>query len=138
MNYIKNHHSLPGRIIITIMLTSAVIPVLITDLWAELYQHLCFPFYKIPIVKRSSYIKIDRHKLKYLGLWQKFYCVYCGYVNGAINYWQEIAGQTEKYWCGIQHRKREGFKSPEHHSRLHFTEYGNQQEFKDTYEKNQN
>ena len=41
--------------------------------------------------------------------------MYCGYVNGLIHYASVIAGNTEKYWCGIKHRKSGEFKEPLHH-----------------------
>ena len=61
--------------------------------------------YGIPFVKRGRYIKIDRHKLSYLNLLQKVHCMYCGYVNGLYAYAVAVAGETEKYWCGIAHGK---------------------------------
>jgi len=55
----------------------------------------------------------------------KFNCVYCGYVNGWINYIQEIAARTEKYWCAIKHEKYEGFVEPKHHK-----DFSEREEFK--------
>ena len=40
----------------------------ILDIIVEIYHHVCFPLYNIPLVKRSDYILIDRHHLSYLKL----------------------------------------------------------------------
>jgi hypothetical protein len=133
MNYLKNAHNPFERIIIGILLTSVAIPIVILDIWGEIYHRICFRLYGIPLVQRSAYIQIDRHKLKYLNFWQKWFCMYCGYANGVVHYWSEIAGQTEKYWCGIQHKKKAGFKAPDHHQRLDFADYGDEKDFKDKY-----
>jgi hypothetical protein len=93
----------------------AVFPIMILDLWVEMYHRFCFPFYRIPYVRRKEYIKIDRHKLKYLNLMQKYNCAYCGYVNGVAAYWVKIFAETESYWCGIRHETSDRFNAPEHH-----------------------
>lgn len=82
-----------------------IIPVIIADIWLELYHRVCFPLYGIKTVERRAYIKIDRQKLAYLNRWQKLNCMYCGYVNGALHYRTEVAGRTEKYRCGIMHQQ---------------------------------
>lgn len=97
----------------------------------ELYHRICFPLLGIPIIKRRKYIKIDRHKLKYLDLMDKIGCTYCGYANGWINYASVIAGETERYWCGIKHAKSDNFVEPKHHAE--FTEYDNEEEYKNKY-----
>ncbi len=96
-------------------------PALFMDLVVSLFQAVCFPIYKIPKVKRSRYIIIDRHALSYLNGIEKLNCAYCGYFNGLIAYIREIAGRTEQYWCPIKHARRtSGF-----HSRYSkFLEYG--------------
>jgi hypothetical protein len=81
-----------------------IIPLVITDLCAEIYHRISFPLYGIPYVRRSKYIIIDRHRLQYLSFFQKLGCVYCGYANGLIAYVERIAGDTENYWCGIKHK----------------------------------
>lgn len=117
-------------------ITSMIVPILILDIWGEIYHHICFPLCGLPLVKRKNYIRIDRHKLKYLNIFEKFYCVYCGYVNGVLTYWVEIAGQTEKYWCGIRHKKYKNFVEPPHHKKLGFTKYGDKDEFDKKYVRN--
>ncbi|MGV8162498.1 MAG: hypothetical protein ACP5N2_04175 [Candidatus Nanoarchaeia archaeon] len=61
----------------------------------------------------------------------KFNCLYCSYANGLAHYFTAIAGETEKYWCGIKHNEVDGFKSPSHHK--DFVKYGDEKEFKEKY-----
>lgn len=103
---------------------SLTIPLVILDIWVEIYHRICFLAYGIPYVKRSNYIKIDRHKLAYLNLFEKLNCMYCGYANGVTMYASAIAGETEKYWCGIKHKKDPNFVEPPHHK--DFIEYGDE------------
>jgi hypothetical protein len=105
-----------------------IIPLVLFDLCAEFYHQICFRLYKIPLVKRSAYIKIDRHKLKYLTKWERLNCAYCGYANGLMHYASTIAADTEKYWCGIKHEKDPNFIAPEHHK--DFLEYGDENGYK--------
>jgi hypothetical protein len=99
-------------------------PVAILDFFMEIYHHICFPLYGIKLVKRNKYIKIDRHKLSRLTFMQKLNCMYCGYVNGVMAYGVKIAGETEKYWCGIKHdvENDKEYIQPEHHNK--FERYG--------------
>ena len=109
-----------------------VLPSLILlDIFIELYQNICFRLYKIKLIKRGDYIRIDRQKLKYLSLFEKFGCSYCGYANGLLQYASAIANRTEKYWCGIKHKKSgedDTFKEPPHHK--DFLEYGDEEGYK--------
>ena len=97
-------------------------------IFLELYQAICFTLYDIPLVERKKYIKIDRHKLKYLDWVEKINCAYCGYGNGVLNYASAIAIATEKYWCGIKHSKDQYFIEPEHHR--DYLEYGDEEGYK--------
>ena len=98
-----------------------IIPLSFLDITLTLYQHICFRIYNIPLVKRSDYIVIDRHKLSYLNPIQKLNCVYCGYGNGLIALAREILARTEQFWCPIKHLK----KSKGAHKRGQaFAEYG--------------
>ncbi len=98
----------------------------------EMYHRICFPLCRMLYINRRKYIKIwDRGKLSYLGWRQKLYCMYCGYANGVVRYWGEIAGQTEHYWCGIKHKKEKPFLEPDHQK--NFTIYGDEKEFKEKY-----
>ena len=135
MDYIKNKYSMIKNIITLPIVWSLLIPFMIVDLIGEIYHRICFPLYNAPYIKRSKYIKIDRHKLKYLNLFQKVSCAYCGYANGLLAYWVEIAARTEKYWCGIMHKKTKGFIPQKHHKKFKFTKYGSEKEFKNRYKK---
>ncbi|VAX30745.1 hypothetical protein MNBD_NITROSPINAE05-331 [hydrothermal vent metagenome] len=83
-----------------------LIPGALLDLSITVYQKICFPVYKIPQVKRSDYIVIDRQNLSYLNGIEKFNCVYCGYFNGLVAYVQEVVARTEQYWCPIKHARK--------------------------------
>ena len=96
-------------------------PVVLLDLFLEIYHRVCFPLYGLEIIERSRYVKLDRHKLSKLSPLEKVFCSYCGYANGVLNYSVKIAGETVKYWCGIKHEKDSNFKSPKHHKQ--FLEY---------------
>ncbi|MEW6501280.1 MAG: hypothetical protein ACOY8P_02035 [Thermodesulfobacteriota bacterium] len=100
---------------------SCLLPALLLDLTVTIYHAVCFPVYGIPRVRRSDYIVVDRHALRYLNLIEKINCAYCGYFNGLISYVQEIAARTEQYWCPIKHAR----KIAAIHSRYgKFLEYG--------------
>jgi hypothetical protein len=114
-------------------ITVLIIPIVIMDIFTEIYHRICFPLYGLPCIKRRRYIQIDRHKLKYLTFFQKIYCVYCGYANGVINYWVKIAAETEHYWCGIKHKENPDFIEPEHHK--DFAKYGDEEDFNRKYKK---
>jgi len=98
-----------------------LIPAVFMDIAVSVYQFICFRIYKIPKVKRSAHIIVDRHNLSYLNIIEKINCLYCGYFNGLISYIQEVAARTEQYWCPIKHAR----KLSSMHSRYHkFLEYG--------------
>jgi hypothetical protein len=109
-----------------------IIPVVISDIWIEIYHRICFPLYGIPYVKRSNYIRItDRAKLPYLSWPERLSCAYCGYVNGWLHYASAIAGETEKYWCAIAHLEERGYKPAEHEK--DFVKYGDKEGFSKKY-----
>lgn len=126
-----NHRKHPDRywshLISMPIIWSVAIPVVILDIWVEIYHRTCFPLYGIPYVKRSQFIRIDRHRLEYLPWQEKLGCAYCGYVNGFCSYMTVIAGRTEEYWCGIKHRAEDGFTAPAHHQ--NFLEYGDEEAY---------
>jgi len=104
------------------------------DLVCELYQFICFPIYGIKKVKRSEFILImDRNKLDYLDGLEKVGCMYCGYANGVLLYLKEVAGLTEKYWCGVMHEGKPGFKPQADQIRQDFAEFGDKEDFKKKY-----
>ena len=103
-----------------------LVPLLLLDVSISLYQHICFRIYRIPLVRRTDYLVIDRHHLAYLNLIQKANCVYCGYANGLIEYAREITARTEQYWCPIKHARR---TLDAHHREQRFVDYGDAEEF---------
>ncbi len=105
-----------------------IVPAVFLDVCLEIYHRICFVLYKLPYVKRSEYIKIDRHKLSYLPWYDKINCTYCGYVNGLFAYAVKIAGETEKYWCAIKHKNIPNFKEPPHQK--DFLPYGDAEALK--------
>lgn len=107
---------------------------MVVDLFGEIYHRVCFPLYGIPFVKRAEYILImDRNKLQYLNILQKFFCMYCGYVNGLLRYQKEVAGRTEHYWCGIMHESVKGFKMQQDQIDQDFAKFNDPKDFKDKY-----
>ncbi|QIK95880.1 hypothetical protein G7076_04825 [Sphingomonas sp. HDW15A] len=100
---------------------SLIIPFVLLDLWVSAYQAGCFRIYRIPRVRRSEYIALDRSKLRYLNWIEALNCEFCSYCNGVIAYAREIASRTEQYWCPIKHALR----IPSPHDRYwQFAEYG--------------
>lgn len=85
---------------------SMIVPFLLLDLGLSIYQAVCFRLYRIPLVDRTRYIVIDRHRLGYLNVIERLNCVYCGYANGLLAYAREITARTEQYWCPIKHARR--------------------------------
>lgn len=118
-NFTLERHTLSFPFIII-----QIVPIVFFDLFIEIYHHLCFPLYGIPLVIREKYIKIDRYKLSYLTPMEKVFCAYCGYANGFLRYAAAIASATEKYWCAIKHARTPGFIEPIHHNE--FAEYGDE------------
>jgi hypothetical protein len=85
---------------------AVIVPLLLLDLFVTVYQHACFPFYRIPPVRRGDHFVFDRSHLAYLNLLEKFNCAYCSYANGLASYMREIVARTEQYWCPIKHARR--------------------------------
>lgn len=90
----------------TPVIWSCLIPIALMDLVGTIYQAICFPIYGIPKVRRTDYIALDRHRLGYLNFIEKVNCDYCGYANGVLAYFSEVAARTEQYWCPIKHALR--------------------------------
>ena len=110
---------------------SLIIPFALLDLFVSVYQAICFRLYGIPLVKRSRYIVIDRHHLRYLNSLQRFNCVYCGYVNGLIAFVREVSSRTEQYWCPIKHARR---VTGSHTRYSNFLDYGDGEDFEEKLE----
>ena len=85
---------------------SMMVPLALLDLWASIYQAICFRAYHIPRVRRADYIALDRGRLAYLNWIEALNCAYCGYGNGVIAYVREISSRTEQFWCPIKHAVR--------------------------------
>ena len=100
---------------------SLIVPLALLDTFVLVYQNVCFRVYGIPLVARSRYVVIDRHRLAYLNGMEKLNCVYCGYATGVIALAREVAARTEQYWCPIKHAG--GIRSP-HDRYRDFIDYG--------------
>lgn len=100
---------------------SMIVPLVLLDLWANLYQHVCFRAYGIPRVRRSDHIVFDRSHLAYLNWIEALNCLYCSYGNGVISQVREITSRTEQYWCPIKHALR---TADPHRRYVQFLEYG--------------
>jgi hypothetical protein len=83
-----------------------IVPAVFLDVFASVYQAICFPIYGIPKVVRGDYIVLDRHRLRYLNTIEKGNCLYCGYFNGLMGYLSEMAARTERHWCPIRHARQ--------------------------------
>lgn len=94
--------SIPAMLVLP-FIWSMIIPAIILDISATVYQTIYFPVYKIPKVKRSDYLIMDRYNLFYLDRFEKINCWYCEYFNGVIAYVREMAARTEQFWCPIKH-----------------------------------
>ncbi|MFZ2310143.1 MAG: hypothetical protein WAW11_01205 [Patescibacteria group bacterium] len=138
MNYRKYRVSRLWLHIISMPFIWLPLPFLIIfDLTCSLYQLICFPIYKIKFVKRSEYILImDRNKLAYLNTIEKIGCMYCGYTNGVLLYLKEVAGLTEKYWCGVMHEDKPNFKVQSNQIKQDFAKFGDKQDFQEKYSEN--
>ncbi|MBF0170306.1 MAG: hypothetical protein HQK87_04335 [Nitrospinae bacterium] len=100
---------------------SLIVPLVLLDLTVTIFQKICFPIYGLEPARRSDFVIVDRHRLPYLNLLEKVNCAYCGYGNGVIAYAREVAGRTERYWCGIKHAR---YAKGRHPSYYRFPDYG--------------
>jgi len=137
MNYRKHQPERMWLHLLTVPFIWLPLPfLLVLDLTCVLYQFVCFPIYKINRVKRSTYILVfDRNKLEYLNGIEKVCCMYCGYANGVFLYLKEIAGLTEKYWCGVMHEAKPGFKPQEDQIKQDFAKFNDKEDFEKKYNK---
>jgi hypothetical protein len=109
-----------------------IFPAIILDISLFLFQQTIFRLYKFKLIKRSDYIVYDRHLLNYLNPIEKLNCIYCSYFNGLSAYTQEIAAQTELYFCPIKHAKR---ISNRHSKYKHFLNYGDADNYQEKLQK---
>jgi hypothetical protein len=98
-----------------------IVPFVMLDVFLFVYQSVCFPLYRIPKVKRSNYVVVDRHHLGYLNAIEKVNCMFCGYVDGLLSYTRQIVSRTEMYWCPIKHARK--VLDP-HRRYARFTDFG--------------
>ncbi|MBU1202555.1 hypothetical protein KKH39_00695 [Patescibacteria group bacterium] len=133
MEYLKFPDKALNHILSIPFIYALLFPLILLDIFIELYHRVCFPLYDIPLVPREAYIKIDRQKLDYLEPIQKINCMYCGYANGLLRYATVIAAETEAYWCGIQHQKNSIFIVPKHQEK--FVPYDDTKKFDNKYKK---
>lgn len=124
MEYKKHPENYLNHLLSIIVIYPVIFPLIILDFFLEIYHNVGFRLYGLPLVERSKYIRIDRHRLSYLGLIAKINCVYCGYANGLLTYAGKIAADTEVYWCGIKHEAKNGYMEMEHHK--NFLAYGDE------------
>lgn len=112
-------------LIATPLMWLMLVPIIIADIFIEVYHRVCFPIYGISLLKRSEYIRIfDRAKLPYLAWYEKIGCAYCGYANGWLHYASVIAARTEDYFCAIAHLEERGYIPPAHEAT--FMKYGDE------------
>jgi|GEM_PF-1052475 len=97
-----------------------IVPLLFIDLSVSIYQAICFRLWKVPQVKRSQHVVIDRHRLEYLNPFERIHCAYCGYANGVFSYARMVAGETERFWCPVKH---ESDVPVPHNFYLEFSDY---------------
>lgn len=83
-----------------------IVPFVALDLFLYVYQTICFPLYRIPRVKRSQYVIVDRHHLGYLNVIEKLNCIFCGYADGVLAYARQVLSRTEMYWCPVKHARK--------------------------------
>ncbi|MGD9851111.1 MAG: hypothetical protein AB7T38_07580 [Nitrospirales bacterium] len=122
-----------GVLLASPILYGMFIPLLFLDLSLTIYHWTVFPLLRISRIQRSTYIRLDRHRLAYLPWIVKLTCTYCGYANGLLHYGVRLAGDTEAYFCPIKHQLRQGkFHPPPHHR--HFAPFGNAKEFDALYQ----
>lgn len=105
---------------------SMTLPLLLLDLSATVYQHVCFRIYGIPRLRRLDYLVLDRHRLPYLNAFEKLHCIYCSYANQVIAYAREIIARSEQFFCPIKHGRR--ILDP-HERSQRFFQYGDAQAY---------
>lgn len=120
-------HAHPKHLLVIPFIYPVILPFVLLDFFATLYQWVCFPIYGMPRVRRSDHFMFDRHQLAYLNLLEKLNCAYCSYANGLISYLREIVGRTEQYWCPIKHARRLLDAHPYYER---FTEYGDAESYR--------
>lgn len=131
----RNEHATYGtyirRLVSAPFIFGLIIPLVFLDVCVEIYHRVGFWLYRLPYIKRSAYIQIQRQKLAYLTWYEKIFCLYCSYANGLLPYAAAIAAATERYFCGIRNKPEAGFHEPAHHAS--FAPYGDKEAFERMY-----
>jgi hypothetical protein len=118
-------NSRPQSLLSLPFIYSMCVPLLVLDLWITLYQAASFPLFGIPGVQRRDYFVMDRARLPYLNVIEKFHCAYCSYANGLLSYAMEIAARTEQYWCPIKHHRLPAAVHDRYHEFADYHDGGN-------------
>lgn len=121
----------PAVLLTSPFIFALIVPLVLLDLLASLYQAICFPIYGIPKVARGEHLVFDRHHLGYLNIIEKVNCAYCSYANGLVGYVREIAARTEQHWCPIKHARR---VAGAHSSYSRFLDYGDAASYRERFE----
>ena len=103
-----------------------IFPILLLDITVSVYQAICFPLWKVPKVKRSRYVIINRHRLSFLTGFQKLNAVYCDYANGVFAFTRRVAGESSQFWAPIKHEP--DVPNP-HAFHIEFTDYNDPAEW---------
>lgn len=93
-------------LLIAPVIYSLIVPLVLLDGWATVYQWICFPALGIARVRHREHFVIDRHALPYLNVLEKVNCTFCSYANGVLGFVGEVQARTEQYWCPIKHADR--------------------------------
>jgi len=93
-----------------------IVPIVLLDAVATLYQQVCFPIYRMHKIPRSHYMQIKRVGLESLNIVDRLNCYYCSYANGVLRYVQKIAAETERMWCPIRQLQKKNYTEPRHHA----------------------
>lgn len=109
-----------ASLLVAPVIYSLFVPLILLDVWLWLFQAVCFPAYGISKVERKRYVVLDRGKLGYLNVIERFNCNYCGYANGLVAYGREVAARTEAYFCPIKHARPVSGTHARYHEFLDF------------------
>ncbi len=120
--------SRPRNVLASPFIYGMIVPLVFFDLSLLLYQAVCFRLFGIARVRRADYMVVDRHKLAYLNIAEKFNCFYCEYANGLMAFAREVVARTEQYWCPIKHARK---VLDEHARYKQFMEYGDAENFRE-------
>ena len=71
-------------------------------LFLLVFNKFFFWFYNQPAIDHRPFFRFDRHKIKHLGLIDKFGCEYCEWANGTLQWGLAIANKIEARFCPIK------------------------------------